>query len=78
MENVERMTSWSGDSHSEPQGAGVRSRSLSLPAPGLGQDSRYMRTLPALSDVQRSRGGWEKLGLYMTGLPPKHSKEKAR
>ena len=80
MDGVERMTSWPGDSgDSQSPSQRVRKlRSVSLPGPGTPRDSGYMKSLPSLSDVQRSRGGWEKLGLYMAGLPPKQSAEKHR
>ena len=82
MEGVERLTSWSGDpgDSQAPTQRTRKTRSLSLPGPGPGlpQDSRYMKTLPSLSEVQSSRGGWEKLGLYMTGLPPKQSAKEPR
>ena len=80
MEGVERMTSWPGDSGDaqSPTQRVRKLRSLSLPGPGIPRDSGYMKNLPSLSDVQKSRGGWEKLGLYMTGLPPKQSAEKNR
>ena len=42
-------------------------RSLSLPGPGL----RQYGAIPSLAAVQQTRGGWEKLGLYMKGVPPK-------
>ena len=76
MEGVERLTSWSG----APAQRVRKTRSLSLPGPGPGlpRDSGYMKTLPSLSEVQSSRGGWEKLGLYMTGLPPKQSAKEPR
>ena len=79
MEGVERLTSWSGDSEAPSQRI-RKTRSLSLPGPGPGlpRDSGYMKTLPSLSEVQSSRGGWEKLGLYMTGLPPKQSAKEPR
>ena len=82
MEGVERLTSWSGaPGDSEAPSQRIRkTRSLSLPGPGPGlpRDSGYMKTLPSLSEVQSSRGGWEKLGLYMTGLPPKQSAKEPR
>lgn len=42
----------------------TRQRSISLPAPSYGD-------IPSISEVQQSRGGWDKLGLYMMGLPPR-------
>ena len=82
MEGVERLTSWSGaPGDSEAPSQRIRKTwSLSLPGPGPGlpRDSGYMKTLPSLSEVQSSRGGWEKLGLYMTGLPPKQSAKEPR
>ena len=82
MDGVERLTSWSGapgDSPAPTQRVRkLRSLSLPGPGPGLPRDSGYMKTLPSLSEVQSSRGGWEKLGLYMTGLPPKQSAKEPR
>ena len=82
MEGVERLTSWSGAPGDSPAPTHRirKTRSLSLPGPGPGlpRDSGYMKTLPSLSEVQSSRGGWEKLGLYMTGLPPKQSAKEPR
>ena len=82
MDGVERLTSWSGapgDSQAPTQRVTkLRSVSLPGPGPGLPRDSGYMKTLPSLSEVQSSRGGWEKLGLYMTGLPPKQSAKDPR
>ena len=82
MDGVERLTSWSGapgDSQAPTQRVRkLRSLSLPGPGPGLPRDSGYMKTLPSLSEVQSSRGGWEKLGLYMTGLPPKQSAKEPR
>ena len=42
-------------------------RSVSLPGPG----HRQYGAIPSLAAVQQTRGGWEKLGLYMKGVPPK-------
>lgn len=47
-----------------------RPRSVSLP---LGSQTNY-GTIPSLSSVQQNRTAWDRLGLYMKGLPPKNLK----
>jgi len=45
----------------------VRQRSVSLPDGGIGSYGK----IPSIEDVQSQRGGWDRLGLYIKGLPPK-------
>ena len=53
--------------------ASRRARSLSLPA--VERQINY-GALPSLSSVQQTRTAWDRLGLYMKGLPPsKHLKQ---
>ena len=53
--------------------ASRRPRSLSLPA--VERQINY-GSLPSLSSVQQNRTAWDRLGLYMKGLPPsKHLKQ---
>ena len=47
-----------------------RPRSVSLP---LGRQTNY-GAIPSLSSVQQNRTAWDRLGLYMKGLPPKNLK----
>ena len=48
-----------------------RPRSVSLP---LGRQTNY-GAIPSLSSVQQNRTAWDRLGLYMKGLPPKLGKK---
>ena len=48
-----------------------RQRSVSLP---LGSKTNY-GAIPSLSSVQENRTAWDRLGLYMKGLPPKQFKK---
>ena len=50
----------------------LRQRSVSLPDGGVTDFGK----IPSLTDVQSSRGGWDRLGLYMKGLPPKSLRNK--
>merc|ERR1711936_68845 len=50
----------------------VRQRSISLPGTGLTNFGQ----IPSITDVQSLRGGWDRLGLYMKGLPPKSLRNK--
>ena len=50
----------------------MRQRSLSLPA--VERQVNY-GSIPSLSSVQQSRTAWDRLGLYMKGLPSKHLKQ---
>ena len=45
-----------------------RQRSVSLPDGGV---SPSYGKIPSIEDVQSLRGGWDRLGLYIKGLPPK-------
>ena len=47
-----------------------RPRSVSLP---LGRQTNY-GAIPSLSSVQQNRTAWDRLGLYMKGLPPRNLK----
>ena len=50
----------------------VRQRSLSLPA---AERQINYGAIPSLSSVQENRTAWDRLGLYMKGLPSKHLKQ---
>ena len=50
----------------------VRQRSLSLPA---AERRINYGAIPSLSSVQENRTAWDRLGLYMKGLPSKHLKQ---
>ena len=45
----------------------IRQRSVSLPDGGAASFGE----IPSIEDVQSLRGGWDRLGLYIKGLPPK-------
>ena len=61
----------------EPELLLSRQRSISLPGPAHHGSSSFGQ-IPSLSDVQQSRTGWDKLSLYMMGLPPKHAADTER
>ena len=75
LEETELKVWRDSNSHIQPRrsawtGKG-RQRSVSLP---LGSQTNY-GAIPSLSSVQENRTAWDRLGLYMKGLPPKHLKK---
>ena len=48
----------------------MRQRSVSLPQTAA-SNTRMYGPIPSLEDVQEARGGWDRLGLYLKGVPGK-------
>ena len=55
-----------------PMPVNTRQRSVSLP---VAERQINYGAIPSLSSVQENRTGWDRLGLYMKGLPSKHLKQ---
>ena len=78
---MENMKVWS-DSNSDilppvrlrPRSGAVSARQRSLSLPAMERQINY-GAIPSLSSVQQNRTAWDRLGLYMKGLPSKHLKQ---
>ena len=78
---MEDMKVWS-DSNSDilppvrlrPRSGAVSARQRSLSLPAVERQINY-GAIPSLSSVQQNRTAWDRLGLYMKGLPSKHLKQ---
>ena len=53
----------------------MRQRSVSLPQTAA-SNMRMYGPIPSLEDVQEARGGWDRLGLYLKGVPGKMMEDK--
>lgn len=57
-----------------PRSGAVNTRQRSLSLPAVERQINY-GAIPSLSSVQQNRTAWDRLGLYMKGLPSKHLKQ---